>query len=169
MPEEAGNNFHYGKISLRHRINLLNNFRALQLAHIMQIIFLGQQQLQKRRYVMSKGLGCFRFSSLGFCVVEVCHGQENGRDFFVILAIEPQSYRYFKKRYQPGETSNFAGLGYELIRGWGKAPSEDVMEKLAVKHGVEFGVSDNFLNRLIGNFDPLPMPLARLYAAGMPA
>jgi hypothetical protein len=116
---------------------------------------------------MQKGLGCFKFSASGLCVVEVCHGKNNGEDFYAIVAIEPQNYRYFKRRYRPGEAMNFRAFGYELIRGPGLEPAPHIIEKLKKVHGVEFGVSEDFLARMIANIDPKPMPLTRDYYANL--
>lgn len=112
---------------------------------------------------MSKGLGCFKFSSYGFCVVALCHGRDNGQDFYAFIAIEPQNYRYFKKRYRPGEAASFSAYGFELLRGWGTEPPQAVTEHIRVKHGVEFGISEHFLNRLISNIEPVAGPLGRDY------
>jgi hypothetical protein len=112
---------------------------------------------------MLKGLGCFKFSPSGFCVVTLCHGKENGKDFFAFIAIEPQNYRYFQKRYRAGEAATFKPYGFELMRGSGLEPPTAVMDYLRKKHGVEFGVSEDFLNRLITNIDPVASPLGREY------
>lgn len=112
---------------------------------------------------MLKGLGCFKFATSGFCVVELCHGVEQGRDFYAFIAIEPQNYRYFKSRYRPGEQSHFSNYGYELVRGWGVEPPQAIKDYMLVKHGVEFGVSENFLNRMIANVEPVAAPLGREY------
>ncbi len=102
---------------------------------------------------MMKGLGCFKFSLSGFSIVALCQGKENDRDFYSFVAIEPQNYPYFKKRYRPGEMSNFKSFGYELVRGWGTEPSQAVTNTLLSKYGVEFGISENFLNHLASNID----------------
>jgi hypothetical protein len=112
---------------------------------------------------MLKGLGCFKFSTNGFSIVTLCHGKDNGKDFYAFVAIEPQNFRTFKKRYVPGEASNFAAYGFELLRGWGSEPSEAMMDYLLAKHGIEFGISENFINRVIANIDPVPTPLGREY------
>jgi hypothetical protein len=112
---------------------------------------------------MLKGLGCFKFSTLGFSVVTLCHGKDNGQDFYAFVAIEPQNFRYFKKRYIAGESANFAAYGFELLRGWGTEPPQAVVDMLLAKHGVEFGVSEHFLNRMISNIEPVAMPLGRGY------
>ena len=116
---------------------------------------------------MLTGLGCFKFSTSGFCVVTLCHGQENGRDFYAFIAIEPQNYRLFKSRYRPGEMPSFTSYGYELIRGWGVEPPQAIREYMLVKHGVEFGLSDNFLNRMISTVEPVPAPLGREFFANI--
>jgi hypothetical protein len=116
---------------------------------------------------MKKGLGCFKFSASGFCVVEVCHGRQNDEDFYTVLAIEPENYRYFKKRYRPGESLNLRAFGYELVRGPGKEPAPHIIEKLEKVHGIEFGVSESFLNRMIANLEPKSMPLTRDYYANL--
>ena len=112
---------------------------------------------------MLKGLGCFKFSTQGFSVVTLCQGKENGQDFYAFVAIEPQNFRYFKRRYVAGEASSFSAYGFELLRGWGKEPQTAVVDHIKTKHGVEFGVSENFLNRMIANIDPVPTPLGREY------
>jgi hypothetical protein len=112
---------------------------------------------------MLKGLGCFKFSTQGFSVVTLCHGKDNGQDFYAFVAIEPQNFRYFKRRYVPGEASSFSAYGFELLRGWGTEPQPAVVDHLSTRHGVEFGVSENFLNRMIANIEPVPMPLGREY------
>lgn len=112
---------------------------------------------------MLQGLGCFKFSTYGFCVVRLCQGKTDGKDFFAFVAIEPQNYRYFVKRYRDGELSNFAPYGFELLRGWGTEPPEAVTDYIRNKHGVEFGVSESFLNRMIANIDPAAKPLDREY------
>ncbi len=98
-----------------------------------------------------KGLGCFKFSLAGFSIVVLCHGRRDDRDFFAFVAIEPGNYHHFKKRYRAGEFSDFKAYGYELIRGWGTEPSQSVRDTLRSKYGVEFGVSENFLNQLTAN------------------
>ena len=118
---------------------------------------------------MLKGLGCFKFSQTGICVVELCHGQDNGRDFYAFIAIEPQNYRYFKNRYRPGGHSNFNAYGYEVARGWGLEPPQAIKDYMLVRHGVEFGVSENFLNRLIATVEPSPTPLGREFFSNISA
>lgn len=129
----------------------------------MQILPLQHTNKKERVSVMLKGLGCFKFSSNGFSIVQLVHGKDQGRDFHAFVAIEPQNYRFFKKRYVPGEASSFTAYGFELLRGWGEEPSPNVVDHLLNKHGVEFGVSDNFINRVIANIDPVPTPLGRGY------
>jgi hypothetical protein len=118
---------------------------------------------------MLKGLGCFKFATNGFCIVTLCHGKENGQDFYAFIAIEPHNYRYFQKRYRAGEASSFATYGFELVRGWGTEPPANITQYLLEKHGVEFGVSDQFLNRMIENLDPVVGPLGREYFANLAA
>jgi hypothetical protein len=112
---------------------------------------------------MLKGLGCFKFSSNGFSIVALCHGKDQGRDFHAFIAIEPYNYRHFKKRYVAGESSNFSGYGFELLRGWGKEPTQATLDFLLSKHGVEFGISEDLLNRMVSNINPVAMPLGREY------
>ncbi len=112
---------------------------------------------------MLKGLGCFKFSAHGFSIVALCHGKDQGRDFHAFVAIEPQNYRQFKKRYIPGEGASFSAYGFELLRGWGAEPSQATVDYLLVKHGIEFGVSENFINRVISNIEPVATPLGREY------
>lgn len=114
-----------------------------------------------------KGLGCFKFSTCGFSIVVLCHGKESNRDFYAFVAIEPQNYRYFKRRYLPGELASFKNYGYELVRGWGTEPPQGVKENLLAKYGVEFGISENFLNHLMANIEPETIPLGRSYAGLM--
>ncbi len=112
---------------------------------------------------MLKGLGCFKFSTYGFSIVTLCHGKDGGRDFYAFIAIEPQNFRLFKKRYVPGQASSFSAYGFELLRGWGSEPPKAVVDHLLNKHGVEFGVSDNFISRVIANIEPVASPLGREY------
>ncbi len=114
---------------------------------------------------MLKGLGCFKFSLCGFSVVALCHGKEDGKDFYAFVAIEPQNYRYFKKRYMPGAMSSFKAFGYELVRGWGTEPPQAVKDNLLVKYGVEFGISETFLNHLAANIEPESTPVGRSYSS----
>lgn len=116
---------------------------------------------------MLTGLGCFKFSTSGFCVVTLCHGQDQGRDFYAFIAIEPQNFRYFKNRYRPGEDASFNQYGYELVRGWGTEPPAAIREYMLIKHGVEFGVSENFLNRMIANIEPVAAPLGREFFSNL--
>lgn len=119
---------------------------------------------------MLTGLGCFKFATSGFCIVALCQGRDDsGRDFYAFIAIEPQNYRYFKSRYRPGESASFNAYGYELVRGWGAEPPQAIREYMLVKHGVEFGVSENFLNQMIANVEPVPAPLGREFFANMAA
>ena len=111
---------------------------------------------------MFKGLGCFKFAPHGFCIVALCRGKLNDRDFYAFVAIEPQNYAYFKKRYREGELSNFNAFGFELFRGWGTTPSEPVIEHVRLKHGIEFGVSENFLDQIAANNSALAaVPVSR--------
>ena len=114
---------------------------------------------------MLKGLGCFRYSRHGFCVVTLCHGQTDGRDFYAFVAIEPQNYSHFCRRYQAGQAANFHAYGLELLRGWGQEPPQEVLDHIKRKHGVEFGISEHFLSRLMDNASAFMMAPAR----GLPA
>jgi hypothetical protein len=114
--------------------------------------------------VMINGLGCFRFSPSGFCVVVLCQGLDQGQEFFAFVAVEPQNYRYFQKRYRAGELSSFRMFGRELVRGWGKIPPLAVMDHLTARHGVDFTVGDEFIGRLVDNLETFAMPLRRQYA-----
>ena len=114
---------------------------------------------------MLKGLGCFKHVQQGFCVVAVCHGKTDGRDFYAFVAIEPQNYSYFKRRYQAGERSDFEAFGFELMRGWGTEPTYEVIDHISRKHSVEFGVSENFLNGLASFATPQAKPISREWYA----
>ena len=120
-------------------------------------------KLMIKEPVMMKGLGCFKFSPVGFCIVTLCHGKEEGRDFYAFIAIEPQNFRYFKKRYRPGEMSSFKTFGYELVRGWGTEPDLSVITHLSSRYGIEFSISENFINQMIENMEPIASPLGREY------
>lgn len=108
---------------------------------------------------MLKGLGCFGYARHGFCIVTLCRGKTNERDFYAFVAIEPQNYGFFKKRYKDGESSSFSAYGFELLRGWGAEPPAEVLEHMKLKHGIEFGLSEMFLNRLIQNTGAFLAPL----------
>lgn len=152
--------------------NRINPLEKPPLACIMQIKPCTQQQGglgPGKKKIMLKGLGCFRFASNGFCIVVLCHGKEQGRDFYAFIAIEPHNYRYFQKRYRPGEDSTFTAYGFELARGWGKEPPETMTRYMLERHGVEFGVSDHFLSRVIDNLAPVAAPLGRQYFANLAA
>jgi hypothetical protein len=108
---------------------------------------------------MLKGLGCFKFSPSGFCIVAVCHGREQGQDFYAVVAIDPENYKYFKKRYVPGEMSSFRTFGHELVRGWGTEPDQAVLDQLAKRHEIGFGVSDSFLTQFATNMESVMSPM----------
>lgn len=118
---------------------------------------------------MLKGLGCFKFSTQGFSIVILCHGQEEGRDFYAFVAIEPHNFRTFKNRYNPGTASNFRAYGFELVRGWGTVPPQDVIDQLLEKYGIQFGVSENFINNMIANISPIPASLGGEYLSSTAA
>ena len=110
---------------------------------------------------MLKGLGCFKHARNGLCVVTLCKGRDHERDFYAFVAIEPQNYGYFKKRYRPGEAQNFSVYGFELMRGWGDAPPQEIIDHIESKHGIEFNVSEHFLDRLANNANAMAAPLSR--------
>jgi hypothetical protein len=123
------------------------------------------ESLLKGEFPMLQGLGCFRFSASGFCIVALCHGKDEGRDFHAFVAIEPQNYRYFQKRYRPGVSASFRAFGYELTRGWGTEPADGIVEHLAAQHGIEFGIGENFVSHLIANMPSVSTPLGRQFPA----
>jgi hypothetical protein len=108
---------------------------------------------------MLKGLGCFKFSASGFCIVTVCHGKEQGQDFYAVVAIEPENYKYFKKRYAQVVLSSFRNVGHELVRGWGTQPDQAVLDHLAARHEIGFGVSESFLTQFAANMESVMSPL----------
>lgn len=104
---------------------------------------------------MLEGLGCFNFSPSGFCTVAVVTGKENGEDFFAVIAIEPENYKYFKKNYRPGERSSFRTFGHELARGWGERPDQALLDHLAEKYDIGFGVPQGFLSNFAAKLETI--------------
>jgi hypothetical protein len=90
---------------------------------------------------MLEGIGRFGDSRYGFCIIQLCHGKADNRDFYAFVAIEPQNYPFFKKNYRPGVGTNFAAYGRELLRGWGLTPPQDIIDHVSRKHNVDFIVT----------------------------
>jgi len=112
---------------------------------------------------MLKGLGCFKFSSSGFCVVALCRGKEDGKDFYTYLAIEPHNYRHFVQSEAAKTGMNLTNYGHVLLRGWGAEPNINARNYLSKKYGIEFGLSENFLASLVESLAPAAAPLGRDY------
>jgi hypothetical protein len=88
---------------------------------------------------MLEGIGHFDHARYGFCIVHLCHGKLEGRDFFAFVAIEPQNYLFFKKHYRAGiNTTGFEAYGRELLRGWGEMPHGDIIKHVSRKHKIDF-------------------------------
>jgi hypothetical protein len=88
---------------------------------------------------MLEGIGHFDHSRYGFCIIHLCQGKTEGRDFYAFIAIEPQNYMFFKTHYRAGViTTGFEAYGRELLRGWGAAPSKDIIEHVSFKHRIDF-------------------------------
>jgi len=98
---------------------------------------------------MIEGIGRFPETRFGFCVVVLCHGQDEGRKFFAYVAIEPQNLNHFKERYERGKFSSFSAFGQELLRGWGNSPSAEITEFLLRQYDIELDVSHIFVDRLV--------------------
>ena len=108
---------------------------------------------------MLEGIGRFAHARYGFCIVTLCQGKIQDKSFYSFVAVEPQNYSYFRKNYKKGDASHFDAYGQELLRGWGDAPPEDIIEYLRTRHGVEFDVSKQFLERLLAQINTSPFPL----------
>ncbi len=110
---------------------------------------------------MIEGISRFEGAKHGFCIVSLCQGKLDEKDFYAFVAIEPQNYAYFKKDYQAqkGIASSFGAYGKELLRGWGGLPPEDVVHHVSRKYNVEFDVMPEFLERLIALSKEYPFPL----------
>lgn len=98
---------------------------------------------------MLEGIGRFAHTRHGFCVVSLCQGQENNENFFAFVAIEPHNYNYFRKSYERGQANDFAVFGRELLRGPGLVPSQEVIDYVRNKYGIEFDVDKCFVERLV--------------------
>jgi hypothetical protein len=90
----------------------------------------------------------------GFKIVKFCCGQMRGffddKTFYAFVAIEPQNFEYFEKRYEPYKFSDFTVFGEELLRGWGEEPPQDILEHLKRKHDIQFGIHPASLLKLVG-------------------
>jgi hypothetical protein len=118
---------------------------------------------------MLKAIGRFPEAQFGFCIVVLCRGKLEGQDFFAFVAIEPQNFSHFETHYEPGVLANFRPFGRELLRGWGKIPSKEILEFVTHKHDLEFDVEPHFLERLIAVthlHQPSPFPLKPAMASG---
>ncbi len=98
---------------------------------------------------MTIGIGRFAHARCGFCVISLCQGKINNKDFYALVAVEPHNFEHFKKKYKKGESTNFNAFGEELTRGWGTKPSQDILDFVSRKYGVEFHVQPRFLDRLL--------------------
>jgi hypothetical protein len=100
---------------------------------------------------MIKGVGRFDGTRYGYCIVTLCKGKAEEKDFYAFVAIEPQNYPYFQQRYPEieGRESDFRPYGKELLRGWGTAPPDDIFEHVSNKYSIEFDVRPEFVERLV--------------------
>ncbi len=127
---------------------------------------------------MMTGIGRFPETRYGFCIVVLCHGcapdevrhDSQPKDFFSFVAIEPQNYSHFRKRYTRGEATSFAAFGQELARGWGYMPSDELTDFVARRYSIEFDVEDHFIERLLAlvstHTPKSPFPLKPAIASG---
>jgi len=98
---------------------------------------------------MLEGIGRFAHARHGFCVVSLCQGKQDDSTFFAFVAIEPHNYNYFRKVYEQGVATDFSAFGRELLRGPGNVPSQDVIDFVKNKYGIEFDVDRQFMERLV--------------------
>lgn len=84
----------------------------------------------------------------GFKIIKFCQGVLEGKDFYAFIAIEPQNLGYFENKYKPGVSSDFLPYGEELLRGWGNTPPHIIVDYLAYKHNIEFGVDQAYILHL---------------------
>lgn len=98
---------------------------------------------------MLEGIGRFDHARYGYCIVPLCQGKIQNKDFYAFVAIEPHNYPYFKKHYRQGIASSFDAYGKELLRGWGTMPPEDILDHISRKYNVEFGVDRPFVEHLV--------------------
>lgn len=110
---------------------------------------------------MLEGIGRFDHASHGFCMVPVCQGVLQNKEFYAFVAVEPQNYPYFKKHYRRGQSSNFDVYGQELLRGWGPAPPEDILEFMRRKYKIEFSVEPLFIERMLAVSSVSPAQLSK--------
>lgn len=95
------------------------------------------------------GIGRFAHARHGFCVISLCQGKINNKNFYAFVAVEPHNFKYFEKKYKKGENKDFKAFGEELVRGWGTKPSQDILDFVSRKYSVEFQVERSFLDRLL--------------------
>lgn len=94
------------------------------------------------------GLARFDDARMGYRIIELCKGTQDGRAFYAFIGIEPHNLRYFLDHYRAGELHDFAVFGRELLRGWGVAPPEDIIEYMRRKYNVEFSLNPAQIERI---------------------
>lgn len=114
---------------------------------------------------MGEGLARFDGARFGFRIVRLCRGYAEGKDFYAFVAIEPHNLAYFRQHYQDGVLSDFSVFGVELLRGWGEAPPQAIIDHVQNKYGIEFDVDGAYIESLAqmavqqvekGIFTPFP-------------
>ena len=86
----------------------------------------------------------------GFKIIKFCQGRSAHGRFYAFVSIEPGNLPYFEDQYKPGMHCDFKAFGDEILRGWGLAPPEDIVEHLKLKYNIEFGVDPEYLLHLSG-------------------
>ena len=86
----------------------------------------------------------------GFKIIKFCQGQNVHGPFYAFVSLEPNNLPYFEEHYEPGMHCDFKAFGEEILRGWGLAPPEDIIEHLKLKYGIEFGIDPDYLLHLAG-------------------
>lgn len=102
--------------------------------------------MEPERY--QNGLTRAENSRFGFKIIKFCHGRIDDKDFYAFMAIDPKNIGYFENHYKAGAYSDFSFYGQEILRGWGEAPPEDIVEYLKFKYSIEFGVDPAYILHL---------------------
>ena len=111
---------------------------------------------------MIEGIGRIGQANSRFCVVSLCRGKIEGKDFYAFVAIEPKNYPYFKKYYRHSQAANFDAYGQELLRGWGFKPPQDIVDHISRKYKIKFESERELTARFIAltskpNKSPFPL------------
>mgnify|MGYP006305854481 CR=1 FL=1 len=90
----------------------------------------------------------------GFKIIELCHYNESGNDYYVFATVEPEKYPVFKKACRKGEDINIKGVDI-IYKGKGKVPTLDVIREVTEKYEISKEITNPVVRRAMSSINTL--------------